>query len=334
MLITGLKERSAMNNNRAAAHDSHAHAIRARRRVFLTLLAFLLMLLTAACGSGGGEATGGAAEEAQSAGAAAALPGTEEFGLTREELVTRIEAVEGLIAQCMSEAGFEYVAADYDTVRQGMVADKSLPGLSEEEFIAQYGYGISTLYTGLGPQAADASTPAKIGLGERNVAIYNNLSPADQVAYNRTLFGENQDATFAVALEAEDFSRTGGCTRTAIEQVFAPEQLSITYANPLDALIEQDPRMVAAFGEYADCVREAGFDYTHPEQIEADIRSRLDAITSGDPLDALSADATASLTELQGEERAVAQVAFDCEEEFLTPVEELIQRELYARPVQ
>lgn len=299
----------------------------------MLVAAFLLILMTAACSAGAGGSAAPPAEEAPT-GEPAALPGTEEFGLTREELVTRIEAVEGLVAQCMSEAGFEYVAADYDTVRQGMVADKSLPGLSEEEFIAQYGYGISTLYTGLGPQASDATTPAKIGLGERNVAIYNNLSPADQVAYNRALFGENQDATFAVALEAEDFSRTGGCTRAAIEQVFAPEQLTITYANPLDALIQQDPRMVAAFGEYADCIREAGFDYTHPEQIEADIRSRVDAITSGDPLDALSADAMTALTELQGEERAVAQVAFDCEEEFLTPVEELIQRELYARPVQ
>lgn len=313
-----------MNDNRAD--------IRSGRGVLL-VAAFLLILMTAACSAGAGGSAAPPAEEAPT-GEPAALPGTEEFGLTREELVTRIEAVEGLVTQCMSEAGFEYVAADYDTVRQGMVADKSLPGLSEEEFIAQYGYGISTLYTGLGPQASDATTPAKIGLGERNVAIYNNLSPADQVAYNRALFGENQDATFAVALEAEDFSRTGGCTRAAIEQVFAPEQLTITYANPLDALIQQDPRMVAAFGEYADCIREAGFDYTHPEQIEADIRSRVDAITSGDPLDALSADAMTALTELQGEERAVAQVAFDCEEEFLTPVEELIQRELYARPVQ
>lgn len=268
-----------MNDNRAD--------IRSGRGVLL-VAAFLLILMTAACSAGAGGSAAPPAEEAQT-GEPAALPGTEEFGLTREELVTRIEAVEGLVAQCMSEAGFEYVAADYDTVRQGMVADKSLPGLSEEEFIAQYGYGISTLYTGLGPQASDATTPAKIGLGERNVAIYNNLSPADQVAYNRALFGENQDATFAVALEAEDFSRTGGCTRAAIEQVFAPEQLTITYANPLDALIQQDPRMVAAFGEYADCIREAGFDYTHPEQIEADIRSRVDAITSGDPLDALSA---------------------------------------------
>jgi hypothetical protein len=312
-----------MNNNRPDFHDS---------RATLLIVAFLLILLTTACGAGG--LTTSSAEEAPAGDASAALPGTEEFGLTREELVTRIEAVEGLIAECMGEAGFEYVATDYGTVRQGMVADKSLPGLSEEEFIAQYGYGISTLYTGLGPQASDATTPAKIGLGERNVAIYNNLSPADQVAYNRALFGENQDATFAVALEAEDFSRTGGCTRAAIEQVFAPEQMNITYANPLDSLIEQDPRMVAAFGEYADCIREAGFDYTHPEQIEADIRSRVDAITSGEPLDALSADAAAALAELQGEERAVAQIAFDCEEEILTPVEELIQQELYARPVQ
>ena len=57
-------------------------------------------------------------------------------------------------------------------------------------------------------------------------------------------------------------------------------------------------------------------------------------ITGGDPLDALSADAAAALTELQGQERAVADVAFSCEEEILTPVEEQIQRELFARPVQ
>lgn len=323
-----------MNNSRADVGNA-PRVIRTRAvRAALLLIAVLLILPIAACGSGGTGSAAPPAGETPANEAAAALPGTEEFGLSREELVTRIEAVEGQIAQCMNEAGFEYVAADYDTVRQGMVADKSLPGLNEEEFITQYGYGISTLYTGLGPQASDTNTPAKIGLGERNVGVYSNLSPADQVAYNRALFGENQDATFAVALEAEDFSRTGGCTRAAIEQVFPAEQLSISYANPLDALIEQDPRMVAAFGEYADCIREAGFDYTHPEQIEADIRSRLEAITGGDPLDALSADATAALTELQGEERAVAGVAFGCEEEFLTPVEEQIQRELYARPVQ
>ena len=80
-------------------------------------------------------------------------------------------------------------------------------------------------------------------MGERNVQIFNNLSPADQVAYNRALLGENTDATFAVALDIENFSRCGGCTLKAIEQVFKPEQLKATYYNPKDTLIKKDPRM-------------------------------------------------------------------------------------------
>ena len=259
-----------------------------------------------------------------------ALPGTEEFGLSREELVTSTEAVEALIASCMNEAGFEYIAADYNTVRRGMTADKSLPGLSEKEFIDRFGYSISTLYTGLPPQLADVTTPAQIGLGEQNVQIFKNLSPADQVAYNRTLFGENTDATFAVAIEIEDFSRTGGCTHSAIEQAFTPEQLSVSYFNPKDALIEQDPRMIAALAEFADCIHEAGFDYNHEKEIEPDLRNRLYAITGGAPPEALSADARAALTALQGEERALAVAAYDCEIRILEPVEDQVERELFA----
>jgi hypothetical protein len=260
------------------------------------------------------------------------LPGTEEFGLTRQELVTKIEEVEAHIAGCMAAAGFEYFAVDYNTVRRGMVADKSLPGMSEREFHAQHGFGISTLYTGLSPQLAVDTTPAKIGLGEQNIEIFNNLPPADQVAYNHTLFGEHTDATFAVALEIEDFSRTGGCTRQAIEQVFESEQLQASYANPLDAMIFQDPRMVAALEDYVQCMRAAGFDYTHPDSIESDFRKRLDAITEGLPLDQLSPDAQTALANLQAEERAVALAALDCEASILDPVEGQVERELYADP--
>ncbi len=258
------------------------------------------------------------------------LPGTEEFGLTKEELVSSIEAVESLIAQCMSEAGFEYIAADYNTVRRGMVADKSLPGLGEKQYFNRYGFGISTLYTGLPPQLAQDPIPAQIGLGGRNVQIFNNLSPADQVAYNHTLLGENSDATFAVALEIEDFSRTGGCTRAAIEQVFTPEQLQVTYVNPKDALIEQDPRMVAAIAEYGECMRANGFDYSQEREIEPDLRKRLAEITEGLPLEDLSADALAALQELQNYERAMAVVAYDCEVRIIEPVEDQVERELYA----
>jgi hypothetical protein len=139
----------------------------------------------------------------------APLPGTEEFGLTKEELVTSIEAVESLISGCMREAGFDYIAADYATVRRGMVSDKSLPGLSEREYFVRHGYGISTLYTGLPPQLADEFTPAKIGLGDQNVRILTACRPQIRSRITTRSSASTLDATFAVSIEQENFSRTG-----------------------------------------------------------------------------------------------------------------------------
>jgi hypothetical protein len=262
-------------------------------------------------------------------------PGTEEFGLTRKELVQAIEKVEASIAQCMREQGFEYVAADFITVKKGMAADKSLPGLSEEEFIEKYGFGISTLYTGLPAQLSKGYSPGKVGLGDRNVQIFQKLSPADRIAYNRALLGENSDATFAVGLELENFSRCGGCTLKAIEQVFKPEQLKGTYYNPKDALINKDPRMRAALRKYAEAIRKAGFDYNHPDEVEADVRERLYAITDGGkvPVEQLSTEQQAALKSLQEYERRVANMNFKLAEEIFDPVEEQIEKEMYAGEV-
>jgi hypothetical protein len=264
-----------------------------------------------------------------------ATPGTEEFGLTPKQLVQYIEKVEALISKCMRDQGFQYIAADYITVRRGMGADKNMPGISEEEFIGKYGFGLSTMYTGQPPQLATGYNPAKVGLGQRNIDIYKNLSAADQVAYNRALLGENADATFAVGLETENFSRTGGCTRKAIEQVFEPEQLKATYYNPKDALINKDPRMQAALRKYAAEMREAGFNYNHPDEVELDIRERLAAFTSGGtiPVEKMSPEQRAALKELQNYERRVAAKNFKLAEELFDPVEEKIEKEMYAREV-
>lgn len=291
------------------------------RTGLLFLIIFLLVVLTACGGSRLSTSTG-------------PIPGKEEYGMTKEELFTAIENVEAEISKCMSAAGFEYVAADYNTVRRGMTSDKSLPGMTEGQFIDQYGYGISTLYTGQAPQRSELRTPAQIGLGEQNVQIFLNLSPSDQVAYSHTLFGEHSDATFAVALETEDFSRTGGCTRSAIEKFFTPEQMSASFLNPFDALVDKDPRMVKANGEYSSCLRGAGFEYNHEKEIEPDLRKKLDTITGGQPVEALSSDALTALTELQNYERALASAATDCERRYLDPVADQVERELYAGPQQ
>jgi hypothetical protein len=254
----------------------------------------------------------------------------EEFGLSMEELVSKVEAVETSIASCMNEAGFEYIANDFASVRQGMVADKSLPGMSEEDFTSQYGFGITTLYTGQPPQLSEVATPAQLGLGEQNIRIFKSLSEADQVAYTRTLFGDNPEATFAVGLETEDFSQTGGCTRQAIEAAFSPEQLNATYLNPMDVRIEQDPRMIAALEKFRECLRDAGFDYTAERDIEADLRKRLFAIAGGAPVDSLSEEAQLALTELQGYERELAVVSVNCVETILDPVSAQIEKELFS----
>jgi hypothetical protein len=262
--------------------------------------------------------------------------GTEEFGLNQRELVQAIERVEELISKCMRDQGFQYVAADHNTVRAGMAADKKLPGMSEEEFIGKYGFGLATLYTGQPPQLIPGYSPAKVGLGEQNVQYFKSLSAGDQAAYNFALLGENNGATFAVALETEDLSTTGGCTRNAVEQVFKPEQLRTSFYNPQDALINKDRRMKAALAYYAREMKKAGFDYSHPDEVEPDIRARLAALTDNGKLlvERMSPEQRIALKKLQDYELAVAAKSFKLQEEALGPVEEKIQQELFSRKVE
>ena len=256
--------------------------------------------------------------------------------MTPRQMVQAIEQVEQLIEKCMRDQGFQYVAVDHETIRAGMRADKRLPGLSEEEFIQRYGFGLATLYSGQPPQLATGYSPAKVGLGDRNVDIFRNLSAAGQTAYNRSLLGENQGATFAVALETENLSQTGGCTRKAVEQIFKPDHLKPTYYNPQNALINNDPRMKVAVRKFAAEMKKAGFDYNHPDEVEPDIKARLAALTINGTLslEAMTPAQKAELKKLQDLERRVAFKTYQLQETIMTPVEEKIQQELFPRKVQ
>lgn len=268
--------------------------------------------------------------------AQAPAPGREEFGLSSKQLVQYVERVEAGIAKCMRVQGFEYVAADYETVRKGMRADKKLPGLSEEDFIAKYGFGAATIYTGQAMQLNNGYNPARIGLGDRNVNHFKSLSPASQAAYNRALLGQNTDITFAIGLERENFSRVGGCTLEAVKQVFSPEQLSASYYNPKDAIVNKDPRMKAALRKFAAEMRKLGYDYNHPDDIEPDVRKRLDALTQGGtlPMDKMTPEQLSALKNLQNYERRVAVKSHQLIEKIFQPVEEQIEREMFARGAQ
>jgi hypothetical protein len=262
--------------------------------------------------------------------------GQEEFGLTERELAERVEEVEQLIAACMREQGFEYIAVDFQTVRRAMQADKVLPGLEEEQFIQKYGLGISTMYTGKPPQLAQGYSPAKMGFGRRNVEIFQSLSPADQVAYTRALCGENANATFVIGLESENFSRCGGCTRQAVEQVFEPDTMRDGYYNPTDAMVAKDRRMRDALAKYAREMREAGFDVDNPDRLEEHVMKRLDAITGGAtiPVEEFTPEQIQALEKLQEYELRLATTSLELEEELIEPVEEKVEAELFSRRVE
>ena len=246
--------------------------------------------------------------------------GSEEFGLTPTQLATRVEDVETSTGKCMAAAGFEYVPVAFERVRKAMTSDKSAPGLSDEEYINQYGFGVTTQFDKPGRE---------IGLGEQNIRIYENLSTEDQAAYDHALFGENPDATFALTLEAEDFSETGGCTRKAIEQYFKANEFNTSYINPGDVVIDQDPRVIKAIAKWSDCVRtDTGFDYSHPDDIESGLDERLQAITGGVDPTSLTGSAKDALIQLQNEERATAKAAYKCEEQVLQPVIDDVEAEI------
>lgn len=248
--------------------------------------------------------------------------GTEEFGLTMGELTARAEEVESLISQCMAEAGFEYVPVDFTTTRKAMTSDKSAPGLSSSEYLREYGHGITT---------QEDKPIVEIGLGDQNRRILEGLSEIDRVAYRRTLWGEDDDATFAFGLESEDFSRTGGCTREAIEQVFDPAELAATYFNPADALILLDPRAQDALDDFAACMGDAGFAYRHPDDVDIDLQIRYDTLVEGRDHDELTDVERDQLALLQDEERVVTGASDSCERQFLEPVLDRLEEEFFGR---
>jgi len=161
--------------------------------------------------------------------------------------------------------------------------------------------------------------------------IRDALPAGDRVAWERQLFGQNPKHTLVVGLDNEDLSQTGGCTRAAVEATFSAEELGpgfVNYQNAEGALVDQDVRVIAAYTDWATCMREAGYSYDGPDEIDADLSARLDAITASEDPSALSAAAQAALTQLQGEERAIAAADHACELRFVADIKTQVENEL------
>lgn len=272
------------------------------------VLATLVLLLVPACGGGGSEES---------------LPPVEEqLGLETDGILARQATAENLLRDCMKAQGFEYVPVDPEAQQASLVGQS---GMSEDDFIRQFGYGITTLY----------EQRQAVALGP-NEKIRAALPEAQRADYDRTLFGDDPTATFAVAVDTGDFSRLGGCVRRATEEVFGGVNVFQSLQaelDDLDARIVADARMVDAGRAWSQCMRDAGYDLASSDQVDSVLLAKLEAIvgppastTVGDWSPAPDYD-RAALAALQREEVEMVGADVRCEQQHVSAVEETVRTE-------
>lgn len=251
----------------------------------------------------------------------------DQLGLTQSGIEAAQAKVETEIAACMRQQGFQYTPVDPVAARAALTGKSNL---SDEEFQAQFGYGIATLYGRAGPQS------------DPNGRIHASLTPADQRAYDVALSGGKPEQTFFRAADTGDFSQLGGCTKQATDGLLGGTRLVTTLQRRLDELddsILADQRMVRAFEAWTRCVRDkTGESYEDSEAIEVDVTKRLEAIVGtlpeGEPAPGAFASATpdgpvdtAALDELRRLEVALSTADVTCEEKHIVPVEDKVRAE-------
>jgi hypothetical protein len=244
----------------------------------------------------------------------------DQLGFSSSGIMERQSRAEGVIRDCMQAQGFEYVPIDPFAQRAALTGKARM---SDEEFIRQFGYGISTLF-GRGTVTSDP-----------NERLRKSLPSADQAAYDRALYGETVGVTFAEAVESGDFSELGGCTRKATEAVFgggAVLERLVGKLDELDERIVQDQRMIKATERWTACMADRGFHYEDPDDIDADLAKRFKAImgpgvqigASAPPSGGLNYD-KAALKALQQEEVKLGTSDYECERKEITPVEAVVR---------
>ena len=240
----------------------------------------------------------------------------DQLGFSESGVVERQTRVEGEIQSCMKAQGFDYVPVDPLAQRAALTGKARM---TDEEFLEQFGYGISTLF---GRAQAEA---------DPNDRIRKSLSPADRAAYDRTLWGESPGLTFSEAIDSDAASELGGCTKQATEKVFGGAAVLAKIQGKFDELeqrITQDQRMVRAVEKWSKCMADQGYRYEEPEEIDTDMIKRFKAIVGAGVQPGATAPPTrgttydrAALAALQREEVKIANADLACEKRHITPVE-------------
>jgi hypothetical protein len=245
----------------------------------------------------------------------------DQLGFDEAGITARQSRVEASIRDCMRAQGFDYVPADPFARRAAVTGAGHL---GEEAFLKRFGYGISTLW-GRGGARSDP-----------NRRLRARLAAPDRAAYDQALWGENTGATFQAAVDNGGFSKLGGCTRRATEDVFGGAMVLTRIQSKLarlDQRILEDRRMARALKRWSSCMAGAGHRYEHPDEIEGDLIRRMEDVvgpvpgpfaTGPPPGEKPRPYDHAALAALQRDEVAIARADVACERKHVKPVESVV----------
>lgn len=268
--------------------------------------------------------------------------------------------IEELVAQCMTEQGFEYTPVVYpmgDAVARDIaIAAGDELDWSSLEFAERYGYGITT-----NPWEDQEVEPPVVDppIGEEwvdpNQDYVESMSEAEQQAYWAALYGDQSKFEDFTEEDWENYVWTwedNGCQGWAQHEI-NPEiwdegndgsQFEALWAD-MDAMylsIQEDPRLTAAVDAWSACMAEAGHPgltdiwsasniiYEKVEPIWEEVYGQIDYESDAEiDYEALDREVRERLSEFTDLEIEVAVADWHCKDDArYTDIEDEVTREI------
>lgn len=240
-----------------------------------------------------------------------------------EDYDAQHRAMEKLVAECMTAEGFEYTPSE--PVSASRTQDDDQPDWESREFAEQYGYGASTSDELYGGGEEDEWV-------DPNAEYLETMSESEQTAFYEALYGATTelDPTESEEAATEYNWEEAGCQGAASHEVYEQgqiwddpavqdlmDEMNTEYENLADDAVLRESTQA-----WADCMAEAGHDFTTPEDAQQSIYDELNAIYdagSGDEATAEELESfepdPAALAELKTKELALASADWACKDE-------------------
>lgn len=297
-----------------------------------------IVLLTSACSDDTGPGAKAAASELDAEDSPLLVYLGDIVKFDEASMIAEQTAVEELVAQCMSDQGFEYTVQDVSSWYSG--SDDITDDWNSEEWVSKNGYGMS----GVEEESDETSEPDV----DPNAEYMDSLSEASRLAYEEALWGvynmpegltEDEQMEWTPPIEEQ------GCYGAAQQESGSQdlwEDPGFQAVNEdITALYEdimKDPKVAELDAAWAECMADAGYPgfstqtdaresiYEAQDEIWADVEESGEGSEAGpDPeaqkelreLEIATALADLGCKEEVDYDQATLEVQFAAEEQFI-----------------